>query len=469
MAGTNSNNQVGVNTHIDNVYNTTTVSNFISLTNSKFDLNTDLYQTSNETDKNLVGDILYVPNWSIKDFIDERLRYKSIGTNSINNTDIGLEFSDPGTYFYKLFFNFNTNFGLFGGIINNTWGNVTDNQVTNGPKEINTASMYLENNKNSERFSESYRKVLAQKQKSLFKFTQILNYLTKECPWVFKEIGGLETVLNSNFVDIAPAENPKITITFNQDAVDMRISTLIDLYKHACFDYTNYRVIIPENLRKFDMSIILYNPPIKGFNIFTEYEKVMEYKKNGVPKKNKTTKKKTIYGSTKDLNMCFKYIILKNCEIELADLKSFQEVISNESGFQNNLGISISYERSFIYNLNNIYKTETLDMYYNEKDEKEVFTKTPVKEKEEKTTNDGENSEEKISEEEFEKLRKKTKIDGKKISKYTDTELFDKIEDLQKELDSYNTSTSTDKIEQTENELKLLQLEQAYRTNNYPA
>ena len=72
MAGTNSNNQVGVNTHIDNVYNTTTVSNFISLTNSKFDLNTDLYQTSNETDKNLVGDILYVPNWSIKDFIEKR-------------------------------------------------------------------------------------------------------------------------------------------------------------------------------------------------------------------------------------------------------------------------------------------------------------------------------------------------------------------------------------------------------------
>ena len=205
MAGTNIQ-------HIDNVYKTTTVSNFVSLTNSKFDLNTDLYQASNETDKNLVGDILYVPNWSIKDFIDERLRYRSIGTKSINITDIGLEFSDPGTYFYKLFFNFNTNFGLFGGIINSTTGNVTDNQVTNGPKEINTASMYLENNKNSERFSESYRKVLEQKQKSLFKFTQLLNYLTKECPWVFKEIGGLENVLNSNFVDIAPAENPKINI-----------------------------------------------------------------------------------------------------------------------------------------------------------------------------------------------------------------------------------------------------------------
>lgn len=463
MAGTNTQ-------HIDNVYKTTTVSNFVSLTNSKFDLNTDLYQTSNETDKNLVGDILYVPNWSIKDFIDERLRYKSIGTKSINITDIGLEFSDPGTYFYKLFFNFNTNFGLFGGIINTTGGNVTDNQVTSGPKEINTASMYLENNKNSERFSESYRKVLAQKQKSLFKFTQLLNYLTKECPWVFKEIGGLENVLNSNFVDIAPADNHKINITFNQDAVDMRISTLIDLYKHACFDYTNYRVIIPENLRKFDMSIILYNPPIKDFNIFTEYEKVMEYKNNGVPKKNKTTKQKTIYGSTKDLNMCFKYIILKNCEIELTDLKSFQEVISNESGFQNDLTMSISFERSFIYNLNNIYKTETLDMYYNEKDEKEVFTKTPVKEVE-KTTDTEDDKEKQMSEEEFEKKRKKHKIDGgKKLSKYTDDELNTEIGRLNGELSGYNKNPEQNKsqIDKINEDIELLKLEQAYRNNNYP-
>ena len=258
------------NTHIDNVFNVTTVTHSESLINSNFKNDVDLYQTSNETDKSLSGDILYIPNWSVKDFINERLRYRSIGTRGVDNIDIGLEFSDPGTYFYKLFFNFNTNFGLFGGIINTTGSDVTDNRVTNGPKEINTASMYLQNNKNSERFSESYRKILNQKQLSLFKFTRILNYLTYQCPWVFKEISGLETILNSNFVDIAPAENPKITITFNQDAVDMRISTLIDLYKHACFDYTNYRVIIPENLRKFDMSIILYNPPIKGLNIFED-------------------------------------------------------------------------------------------------------------------------------------------------------------------------------------------------------
>ena len=194
----------------------------------------------------------------------------------------------------------------------------------------------------------------------------------------------------------------------------------------------------------------------------------MEYKKNGVPKKNKTTKQKTIYGSTKDLNMCFKYIILKNCEIELTDLKSFQEVISNESGFQNDLTMSISFERSFIYNLNNIYKTETLDMYYNEKDEKEVFTKTPVKEIE-KTTTDTEDDEEKITEEEFENLRKKTKIDGKKISKYTDAELDALINDLYEELDKYNTSTPQDEIDATKNEIKLLELEKAYRNNTYPA
>lgn len=456
MADNSATNQVSNNTHIDNVYNVSQVSNFESLSNSKFTDDVDLYKDSEETTKNLVGDILYIPNWSIEDFIAERLRYRSIGTSSFY-TDIGLEFSDPGTYFYKLFFNVNTNFGLFGGIINTTSGDVTDNQVANGPKEINTASMYLENNKKSERFSESYRNVLAQKQKSLFKFTQILNYLTKECPWVFKEISGLETVLNSDFVDIAPAENPKITISFNQDAVDMRISTLIDLYKHACFDYTNYRVIIPENLRKFDMSIILYNPPIKGFNIYTEYEKTLEYKKNGVPKKNPTITEKTIYGSTQDLNMCFKYIILKNCEIELTDLKSFQETISNESGFQNDLSMIISYERSFIYNLNNIYKTETLDMYYNEKKDKEVFTRTPVKEVEK--TEDGKIV---MPEEDFEEIRKKTKISGKKISKYTDKELGNKILELESQL----KLTPEEDKPKIQNDIDLLKYEQNYR-NKY--
>lgn len=438
------------NIHIDNVFNVTTVTNSESLINSNFEHNVDLYQNSKETDKSLNGDILYIPNWSIKDFIDERLRYRNIGTRGVDNIDIGLEFSDPGTYFYKLFFNFNTNFGLFGGIINNTGGNVTDNRVTNGPKEINTASMYLQNNKNSERFSESYRKILNQKQLSLFKFTRILNYLTNQCPWVFKEISGLETILNSNFIDIAPAENPKITITFNQDAVDMRISTLIDLYKHACFDYTNYRVIIPENLRKFDMSIILYNPPIKGLNIFEN---------------------KTKYGNTKDLNMCFKCIILKNCEIVLQDLKSFQETISNEEGFQNNLSLSISYERSFIYSLNNVYTTETLDMYYSEAyTEDTIRDNSPFGNVDEDILREDEyynNLNNEINEEieeqiNFEEIRKTKKLYGKKICDFTDDELTESIEELEECID---LCRDPDELKIFEDELQLLQNEQNYRDN----
>ena len=438
------------NTHIDNVFNVTTVTHSESLINSNFKNDVDLYQTSNETDKSLSGDILYIPNWSVKDFINERLRYRSIGTRGVDNIDIGLEFSDPGTYFYKLFFNFNTNFGLFGGIINTTGSDVTDNRVTNGPKEINTASMYLQNNKNSERFSESYRKILNQKQLSLFKFTRILNYLTYQCPWVFKEISGLETILNSNFVDIAPAENPKITITFNQDAVDMRISTLIDLYKHACFDYTNYRVIIPENLRKFDMSIILYNPPIKGLNIFEDSTK---------------------YGNTKDLNMCFKCIILKNCEIELQDLKSFQETISNEEGFQNNLSLSVSYERSFIYSLNNVYVTETLDMYYSEAyTEDKIRDNSPFVNIDEDILNEDayydELNDEMTDEIEeqlnFEDNRLTIKVDGKKLCDYTDDELATAIKELEECID---LCRDPDELKIFEDELQLLLNEQNYRDN----
>lgn len=356
----------------DNVYNVNEAPNAKPLRRSNFEATTDIYPTSKDTPAEFVGsDILGVPNWNIEKFINERLRYRSIGSKTSNN-DVGSTYWEPGTYFYKLFFNFNTNFGLFGGILNANNENVSDTNVKNGAKEINTASMYFENNCKSERFSDHYKNVLRQKQISLFRFTQILHYLTIECPWVFKEVGGLENIGEVRLVDIATAEEKQIQIAFNEDAIDMRISTIIDLYKHACYDTYNQKEVIPENLRKFDMSIIVFNPPIYRVNMAQEEVYKDKQKRNGEIKK-VFEGFKTNYGSLDAKNMPFKCIILKNCEINIDGLKSIADSMSNTEGFKNNLVLSIKYQRSFVYSVNNIYGTETLDNYYN-KAAIELFT-----------------------------------------------------------------------------------------------
>lgn len=366
----------------DKVYNVNGVSNNAAQRRSSFTGPADIYHgpsTEGQDASIRTGDILGIPNWTMEDFINERTRYRMIGTFG----DIGSSYWEPGTYFYKLFFNFNTSYGLLGGIINTLQQDVTNNNQPNGAKEINTASMYFENNCTSERFTLHYRKVLRQKQISLFKFAQLLNYLTLECPWVFKEVGGLERIGEINLKDIA-AEEKSIQITFNEDAVDMRISTLIDLYKHACFDTVNQREIIPENLRKFDMSIILFNPPIKGLNMDRQIKYVQKEKKNGKTKEiqdgyiesfgSTNIKKKPEIGKDDrkvKIPMTYKCVILKNCEIKYDDLKSIPDAMDNGEGFKNSIVLSISYERSLVYSFNDILNAETLDNYYNEEQIKE--------------------------------------------------------------------------------------------------
>lgn len=364
----------------DKVYNVNGVSNNASQRRSSFTGPADIYHgTSTEGQDASIrtGDILGIPNWTMEDFINERTRYRMIGTYS----DSYSAYWEPGTYFYKLFFNFNTSYGLLGGIINTLQQDVTNNNQPNGAKEINTASMFFENNCTSERFTLHYRKVLRQKQISLFKFVQILNYLTLECPWVFKEVGGLEKIGEINLKDIA-TEEKSIQITFNEDAIDMRISTLIELYKHACFDTVNQREIIPENLRKFDMSIILFNPPITGLNIDRKI-KYVEKEPNSTEKiqdgyiesfGSTNTKKKPVIGKDDKkvkIPMPYKCVILKNCEIKYDDLKSIPDAMDNGEGFKNSLVLSITYERSLVYSFNDILSAETLENYYNEEQIKE--------------------------------------------------------------------------------------------------
>lgn len=314
------------------------------------------------------NDLLFIPNWSTEDFIKERLKFKKIATDGSTVS----RYNDKGMFFYRLFFNFNTGYGLFGSILKDSINQATE--------EGNTAWQYLTNNIGSKRFSERYRNVLYNKRESLVEFTKLLNYISNESPWFFESISGLKDATKLEFDNIVKKEDPSFSIKFNPDAIDMRISTLLDLYKDACFDYTNSKEVIPENLRKFDMSIILFNPPIQGVNI--NYKNIYENTRTN-PISNTSeagfvvgythkedqftnTRFKKTYSDVFNPNgMSFKCLIFKNCEFVLKEMSSFPDTITNSTGFEAKYDIKISYQRVFSYNINRELTVEVLDNLYN--------------------------------------------------------------------------------------------------------
>lgn len=317
-----------------------------------FDNNETSHKNANGglTGENLsstLHDMIAIPNWSIRDFAIERWRFKSQSTQGSTVSPYG----EPGMFFYKVLFNFNTSYGLLGGLVKES------NGVTN--KDINTAWQFLNNNASSDRFSTAYKNTLTRKLSYLEEFGKLLNFISNECPWFFKDVEGLAEALKYNFEELVPSNNRTIKIVFNQDAVDMRVSTLIDLYKQACYDWVNFKEIIPENLRKFDMCIMLFNPPIAGVNFggFITKDDMRFPKNNPV-----TASYKQFSGNVNDSNtMSFKCIYLKNCEIVLDGLNSFKESFNNESGFTQELSMTISFERHYSYNINKELKLIVAD------------------------------------------------------------------------------------------------------------
>ena len=317
-----------------------------------FDQNDTSHKNANGglTGENLSStlyDMIAIPNWSIRDFAIERWRFK---TQSNAGSTVS-PYGEPGIFFYKVLFNFNTSYGLLGGLVKES------NGATN--KDINTAWQFLKNNIGSGRFSAGYSNTLETKLGYLEKFGKLLNFISNECPWFFKDVEGLTDALKYNFEELVPQKNRSIKITFNPDAVDMRVSTLIDLYKQACYDWVNFKEIIPENLRKFDMCIMLFNPPIARLNFDGDITiDDMQFPNNNPV----SASYKQFSGNVNDPNaMSFKCIYLKNCEIVIDELNSFKETFNNESGFNQELSMTISFERHYSYNINKELKLLVAD------------------------------------------------------------------------------------------------------------
>lgn len=89
----------------------------------------------------------------------------------------------------------------------------------------------------------------------LREFKSRLMDLVREYPYYFQSVSGVESTM------AAPTQNPnraeEMSLTFELlESIDLRVSTLINLYRDAVYDYKYMRYRVPTNLLHFSMTIL---------------------------------------------------------------------------------------------------------------------------------------------------------------------------------------------------------------------
>lgn len=90
----------------------------------------------------------------------------------------------------------------------------------------------------------------------LVDFIETLSKLNSEFPWYFQSVEGLNEAWNRDYTKAKFKK--EITISC-LESIDLRITALMDLYRKIAYDWKNRRCILPDNLRKFEMSIKVYD------------------------------------------------------------------------------------------------------------------------------------------------------------------------------------------------------------------
>ena len=94
----------------------------------------------------------------------------------------------------------------------------------------------------------------------LKKFIELLQMINRDSPWYWQSIEGIKEAMEQKMWEGGgktgymggPDKPIKITTL---ESIDLKITALMDLYRHAAFDMKNRKAILPENLRKFRVYI----------------------------------------------------------------------------------------------------------------------------------------------------------------------------------------------------------------------
>lgn len=246
----------------------------------------------------------------------------------------------PGTFFFKVLFYFN-NPGEVGGYTSNLLGvdevdsdtpvsyttrgaDKVGTQFGSGPADVskNTAYNYLMMNGEYERAD------------YLRRFVYLLSEISSNEPWYFKSIEGLDGALDKSYLkEFKLGDDSVINIKCLEDSVDMRISTLLNLYNSACFSQVWMKEIVPANLRKFDMGVYVFQVPTDGIRYSN-----LDYVIRGV--------------GGGDGNATCQYFEFQNCEIDPQSFKGGWNSMDNTTGSILEHTISIKYDKCMVSGFN---------------------------------------------------------------------------------------------------------------------
>lgn len=221
--------------------------------------------------------------YSYTDFVKERINFKKVDREGINRYD------SPAALYYKLVFYFTKDSGLLGLndiYIDDSIDDIKENIIVSKLKKpfnyntVEDAARKDSDNTDSVRYKNvttvlkntayNYLLLNAEYERAymLKSFITLLSEINSSSPWYFQEITGLDTALERKMFsegELKIEDKPRqISIKCLHDAYDNRIGTLLDLYRAACFSYTEKKEVVPANLRKFNMGVLVFNAPIRG-------------------------------------------------------------------------------------------------------------------------------------------------------------------------------------------------------------
>ena len=263
---------------------------------------------------------MFIPDYGYDILLNERTMFQK----GLHNF-----FGAPTYFYFKIFFKFDTQYGLFGGLFDNPEGIVS----------TNSASGYLTSLSASK--IQANRFVTKERQIALKKFANTLSYINCNAPWFFTGVRGLDKANTPVLTDFV--KDQFITIMCNTEAIDMRLNTLMDLYKFVVYDDVHNVEVLPDNCRKFDMCVMIFQSPIKKLH---------------TPIANKESNNIEAFMPNTDYSrnnfMGFKLFNFIGCEIDLSTSGSMVPGdVSNETPFQMGKGqINIKYNKCIRLNSN---------------------------------------------------------------------------------------------------------------------
>lgn len=295
-------------------------------------------EQTNQTSSNAITNVL-----SFASILNYRQNFRASGTKS------GSDFNyldTPGQKYFKLFFYFNNNDDDNinpVGLLSPTW-----------MQDLKEEEWYLYQS------AWTYLKLNCEDERAdkLKLFVTLLSNINSQSPWYFSELSGLDSAINRKYVMeenfIVENKRPKISIKCLPDAYDDRVGTLLDLYRSIVWSWIQKKEMVPANLRKFDMGILVFETPTAPFHVMTKpvpYKEglkklsfkspLMEFNSQEFAEMDPNSNTNNSYSNYKT---SYKYYELHNCEFDYNSSASTTNSFNNKEGNQLEYTIDIHFD-----------------------------------------------------------------------------------------------------------------------------